>query len=221
MPSDVQLRVAQVIECAETRVSRLIGNARDKVEQLANKQSGACDLLQKCFQDLHGSGETQRLAEISLDLKAKLEILFQAHDGSTDRVLRELYRQNLALERVLRQVTKINNTQGFHFHKGSDSNQLSPDPTLHNIRMARNRTCDMPAHQAREAGEQAGASQASDVMERINGPQSSVNRSLEEVRSLPQSAPSSQGDISVAGRELLSSFLVIWKGLKGAIRNLS
>lgn len=221
MPSDVQLRVSQIIHGAEGRVSRLIGDARDKIEDLADKHSGACDLIQQCFQELHesGDGQAQRLAEVSLDLKAKLESLFQAYGGSTDRVLQEFSQQSLVLESILHQVTNVNNTHAFYFQKASESNQRSTDMVLRGIHIAKDLTFDMIAQQ--EARGQARSSQVSCKLERMNDALASVNRCLEEMRSLPQVAPSSEINISVAGRELLSSLLVLWKGLNGTLRNLT
>lgn len=221
MPSDVQLRVSQIIHGAETRVTGLIRDARDKVEQLADKQSGACDLIQQCFHELHesGDGRAQRLAEISLDLKVKLESLVQAHGGSTDRVFRELSQQSLVLESILRQVTNVNNTNSFYLQKASDSHQRSTDTVLQGIHTAKNLTFDMIAQQ--DARGQARSFQMSRKLERMNDALASVNRCLEEMRSPPQVAPSSDINISIAGRELLNSFLVLWKGLNGTLRNLT
>lgn len=220
MPSDVQLRVSQVIHGAETRFSGLIGHTRDRVEQLADKQSGACDLIQQCFRELQesGDGQAQILEEVSLDLKAKLETLFQAHGGSTDRVLQVLSQQSLVSGSILRQVTNIDNTQALHFQKASDFNQRSTEMVLRGIHTAKNLTFDMIAQQ--EARGQARSSQMSCKLERMNDTLASVNRCLEEMRSPPQVAPSSEINISIAGRELLSSLLVLWKGLNGTLRNL-
>lgn len=220
MPSDVQLRVSQVIHGAETRFSGLIGDARDRVEQLANKQSGACDIIQQCFRELQesGDGQAQILEEVSLDLKVKLETLFQAHGGSTDRVLQRFSQQSLVLESILRQLTNVNNTHAFYFQKASNSNQQSTDMVLRGIHIAKDLTFDMIAQQ--EARGQARSPQMSCELERMNDALASVNRCLEEMRSPPQAAPSLEINISIAGRELLSSLLVLWKGLNGTLRNL-
>lgn len=216
LPTDIQSRIAQLIDTAETKVSVLIQDATRKMEELTSKQSEAFNLAQDSLHELCGSTDerAQRIEESSLSLEARVENLLQAHRASADSILQHLAQGCRQSQNISNLVTSAHYGQASGFQRMLDSNQRSSDIVLRKFYLMSR------IMMQQEARSQAQSSHIIRKLETVTGLLGSFEGVFEDIQKPLRVVHSPEASINAAAQRLFANLVAIWEALSGALREL-